>query len=73
MNVQESLILGWVGLVTGAVVWLRGMRILRRRRLIESTPTSKCNAVAPGLVEVEGRAVGASSIFSPIVGQPCYC
>ena len=73
MNAQEGLILGWVGLVTGAVVWLRGMRILRRRRLIENTPTSKCKAVVPGLLEVEGRAVGASSIFSPIVGQPCYC
>jgi hypothetical protein len=73
MNVQEGVILGWVGLAVGAVVWLRGMRILRKRRLIEHTPTSKCNAVAPGLVEVEGKAMGARPIFSPIVGLPCYC
>ncbi|MGH9554929.1 MAG: hypothetical protein ACRD2Y_03815, partial [Terriglobales bacterium] len=73
MNIQEGLIVGWVGLVVGAVVWLRGFRILRRRRLIEHTPTSKCSAVAPGLVEVEGTAVGAKPIFSPIVGLPCYC
>ncbi|MGH9603212.1 MAG: GIDE domain-containing protein [Terriglobales bacterium] len=73
MNIQEGLILGWVGLVVGAVVWLRGFRILRRRRLIENTPTSKCSTVAPGLVEVEGKAMGGKPIFSLIVGLPCYC
>lgn len=73
MQIQEGLILGWVGLVVGAVVCFRGFRILRRRRLIEQTPTSKCSAVAPGLVEVEGKAVGGKPISSLIAGLPCYC
>ncbi|MGH9576756.1 MAG: GIDE domain-containing protein [Terriglobales bacterium] len=73
MDIQEGLILGWVGVAVGALVWLRGMRILRKQKLVENTPTSKCNAVAAGLVEVEGKAVGGRPIFSPIVGLPCYC
>ncbi len=73
MNVPEGLILGWVGVVLGALVWLRGMRILRRQKLVENTPTSKCNAVAAGLVEVEGKATGGRLTYSPVVGLPCYC
>jgi hypothetical protein len=46
--------------------------MLRRKRLILNTPTSKVRSAAMGLVEVNGLAVGPYVMNAPITGLPCY-
>jgi len=53
-------------------LFYRGFGILRRKRLIQNTPTSKIRSAAMGLVEVNGLAVGPYVMNAPITGLPCY-
>ena len=57
----------------GVYSFFRGFRVLRNKRLMENTPTSKCRSVAMGLCEVAGRATGEKTIPSLIGRLPCYC
>lgn len=63
----------FVGAGFGVFWFFRGFRVLRNKRLIENTPTSKCRSVAMGLAEVAGRAVGQQTVPSPIGKLPCFC
>jgi hypothetical protein len=67
---------GWVwpviGACAGVYLFYRGFRMLRRKRLILNTPTSKIRSAAMGLVEVNGLAVGPYVMNAPITGLPCY-
>jgi len=67
---------GWVwpviGACAGVYLFYRGFEILRRKRLIQNTPTSKIRSAAMGLVEVNGLAVGPYVVNAPITGLPCY-
>ena len=67
---------GWVwpviGACAGVYLFYRGFGILRRKRLIQNTPTSKIRSAAMGLVEVNGLAVGPYVMNAPITGFPCY-
>lgn len=63
----------FVGTGFGAFSFFRGFRVLRNKRLIENTPTSKCRSIAMGLVEVAGRATGEKTIPSLIGRLPCFC
>jgi len=67
---------GWVwpvfGACAGVYLFYRGFRMLRRKRLILNTPTSKVRSAAMGLVEVNGLAVGPYVMNAPITGLPCY-
>jgi len=49
-----------------------GFRMLRRKRLILNTPTSKVRSAAMGLGEVNGLAVGPYIMNALITGLPCY-
>jgi hypothetical protein len=60
------------GACAGVYLFYRGFRMLRRKRLILNTPTSKVRSAAMGLVEVNGLAVGPYVINAPITGLPCY-
>jgi hypothetical protein len=63
----------FVGLGFGVYSFFRGFRVLRNKRIVENTPTSKCRSIAMGLVEVQGTAAGERTIPS-LVGQlPCFC
>ena len=68
---------GFIWLVIGAgfgvFSFFRGFKLLRNKRLIENTPTSKCRSVAMGLAEVCGTAQGAAKLPSLIGKIPCYC
>lgn len=57
----------------GIYSFFRGFRLLRNKRIVENTPTSKCRSVAMGPVEVAGRAVGEQTVPSPIGQIPCFC
>ncbi len=58
----------------GAGVWFffKGFRTLKRKRLIENTPTSKIRSLAMGLVEICGETVPATgTLKSPFTQAEC--
>ncbi len=57
----------------GVFSFFKGFRLLRNKRMVENTPTSKCRSVAMGQVEVIGKAVGEATTTSLIGKLPCYC
>ncbi|MGB7584922.1 MAG: GIDE domain-containing protein [Terriglobales bacterium] len=61
-----------LGAVAGAYLFYHGFQLLRRKRLIMDTPTSKIRSAAMGLVEVSGLAAGPYTLRAPITGAPCY-
>lgn len=60
------------GIAGGLYLFVRGFKMLQRKRLILNTPTSKIRAASLGLVEVNGLAVGPYTLTAPITGMPCY-
>jgi hypothetical protein len=65
-------VLSSVALVGGLYFFFTGFRLLARKRLLLSTPTSKIRSAALGLVEVNGVVAGPYTIPAPITGQPCF-
>lgn len=65
------LALGAIGLILGLFLFFRGFRDLKRKRLMEDTPTSTIRAMAPGLVEVNGDAVQPKTLEGPFTQRPC--
>jgi hypothetical protein len=61
-----------VGACVGLYLFYRGFGLLRRKRLIEDTPTSKIRSASLGLVEVSGLAAGPRTMQAPITGRACY-
>jgi hypothetical protein len=73
MNGDEDIFWAFLGTGFGAWTFFKGFRVLRNKRLVENTPTSKCRSVAMGFVEVSGKARGDLT-FPSLIGQvPCYC
>jgi len=72
-NDNDDITWAFAGSGFGVFWFFRGFRVLRNKRLVENTPTSKCRSVAMGFVEVAGRATGERTIPSLIGGLPCYC
>jgi len=61
-----------VGFFAGIAVFVLGLVWLRRRMLIENTPTSKVRSLAMGLVEIYGQVVQAGQILKgPFSGNDC--
>ncbi|NYZ60709.1 hypothetical protein H0O01_03350 [Candidatus Micrarchaeota archaeon] len=59
-------------LICAAIFFYFGVRSYLNRKKIGSIPTSKANAVAPGLVELTGIAKSIdSNLRSPIFGKEC--
>lgn len=69
----EGIVWAFVGAGFGVFSFCRGFRVLRNKRLIENTPTSKCRSLAMGLAEVSGTAQGETKMPSLIGKIPCYC
>jgi hypothetical protein len=61
-----------LGASAGVYLFVRGFRLLQRKRLIMNTPVSKVRSAAMGLVEVSGLAAGPFTINAPITGVPCF-
>lgn len=61
-----------VGFVVGILVFVRGFRMLQRKRLILDTPTARVHSAAIGLVELNGLAVGPYTLTSPITMRPSF-
>jgi hypothetical protein len=60
------------GVAGGLYLFIRGFRLLARKRLLINTPTSKIRSAALGLVEVNGTATGPYTVPTPITGAPCF-
>jgi hypothetical protein len=71
MDPKAGLIFGGLALLLGLVAFFFGFRALQRKRLIEDTPTSTIRAMAPGQVEVSGRAVDWRPVTAPFTQGPC--
>lgn len=61
-----------VGAVLGVVLFVRGFLMLRFKRLIMNTSSSKIRSASMGLVEISGLAKGPSTIPAGITGEACY-
>ena len=61
-----------VGAIAGVFLFLRGFSMLRCKRLIMNTPSSKIRSASMGLVEISGSAKGPQTLPAGITGEACY-
>ncbi len=61
-----------VGAIAGVFLFLRGFSMLRYKRMILNTPSSKIRSASMGLVEISGTAKGPQTVPAGITGQACY-
>ncbi len=73
MSDDRDILYAAIGAGFGAWAFFKGFQILRNKRLVENTPTSKCRSVALGLAEVQGKATGDTWFTSPLAEVRCYC
>jgi len=63
---------GALSLIIGLSLFFNGFRIMKKKRLIENTPTSKTRSVAMGRAEIHGTIVPFQEItMSPFSATPC--
>ena len=70
--INELAILSSLAIAGGLYFFVSGFRLLARKRLLLTTPTSKIRSAAMGLVEVNGMAAGPYTMPAPITGKPCF-
>ena len=70
--INELAILSSLAIAGGLYFFVSGFRLLARKRLLLTTPTSKIRSAALGLVEVNGMAAGPYTMPAPITGKPCF-
>ena len=69
---NQLTLLAGVGFAGGLYLFVRGFRLLSRKRLLLNTPTSKIRSASMGLVEVSGLATGPYVLHTPIALAPCF-
>jgi hypothetical protein len=60
-----------LGVVVGPAVFVRGFRLLQRKRLIMDIPRSTIRSAALGPIEISGKAVGPYTLVAPISRSDC--
>lgn len=70
--INQLTILSSIAIAGGLYFFFTGFRLLARKRLLLSTPTSKIRSAALGLVEVNGVVTGPYTMPAPITGNPCF-
>jgi hypothetical protein len=70
--INELAIVSSLAIAGGLYFFVSGFRLLARKRLLLTTPTSKIRSAAMGLVEVNGMAAGPYTMPAPITGKPCF-
>ena len=70
---SEFIYAGAIGFFIGLIPFVMGFVWLKKKRLIENTPTSKVRSLAMGPVEVYGEVVPAQGkvLRSPFSGRDC--
>jgi hypothetical protein len=69
---NELMLLSAVAIAAGLYLFVRGFRLLARKRLVANTPNSKIRSASLGLIEVGGMATGPYTMPAPITGKDCY-
>ncbi len=69
---RSPLLWGIAGVGVGIFLFFRGFPFLKRKRLIQNTPTSTIRGAALGAVEVSGTVVGPYTLISPLSGSDCF-
>jgi hypothetical protein len=69
---RSPVLWGIAGLTIGVYLFFRGFPFLKRKHLIEDTPTSTVRGAALGAVEVSGTVVGPYTLISPLSETDCF-
>lgn len=69
---ENLLLVAAIGAIVGIYWFVKGFRLLQRKRLILNTPTSKVQSAAMGLVELSGLAASPYVMISPLKRVECY-
>jgi E3 Ubiquitin ligase len=69
---ENLLVFAAIGAIAGVYWFVRGFRLLQRKRLILNTPTSKIRSASMGLVEISGLATSPYVMTSPLKQAQCY-
>jgi hypothetical protein len=64
-------ILAGIAIGVGPFLFIRAFSDLRKRRLIQNTPTARIRSMAMGMVEINGQVVQGSGHTAPFSGKPC--
>lgn len=71
-KIDGGVVLLILGVAGGIALFFHGFRLNRRKRLIETTPTSSIRSLAMGLVEIIGQAEPAGPLLNaPFSAMPC--
>ncbi len=68
---RSPILWGIAGVGAGIFLFFRGFPHLKRKRLIQNTPTSTIRGAALGAVEVSGTVVGPYTLISPLSESDC--
>ena len=66
------LLWGIAGVGIGVLLFFRGFPYLKRKHLIENTPTSTVRGASLGAVEISGTVVGPYTLISPVSESDCF-
>ncbi len=69
---DNLLVYAALGAIAGIYWFVKGFRLLQRKRLILNTPTSTIQSAAMGLVEISGLASSPYVMMSPLKRVECY-
>ena len=69
---ENLLVFAAVGAIAGVYWFVKGFRLLQRKRLVLNTPTSKIRSASMGLVEISGLAASPFVMISPLKRVECY-
>jgi len=65
-------LMGLAGLIFGVVLFFTGFRTMKKKKLMESLPTSKIRSLAIGIAEIYGKVVPDKGIMkSPFSNRDC--
>jgi len=72
---EKFIVYSVLGIIFGIVLFFNGFRTMKRKKLMESLPTSKIRSLAVGFAEIHGTVAADSSriIKSPISNRDCIC
>lgn len=60
-----------LGVAGGPILFLRGFRLLQRKRVILDTPRCAVRSAALGAVELSGKAAGPYTLVAPLSQEDC--
>jgi hypothetical protein len=69
---RSPVVWGIAGMLIGVSLFFRGFPSLKRKHLIQDTPTSTVRGAALGAVEVSGTVVGPYTLIAPLSEEECF-